>query len=184
MGHHGPETEHGRRGHTDSQHRDVPLEDGVDEVLPPGQRIVFAPGQERSGESSPQPKPLQPRNACFFEAESRDGDGLHAPGQGFGSIPHEAGRGAAQDQEPGPYGHAISQHLEDGKQLRCALDFVEDDDALLFRFYETCSTMKFQTNYLGFHGKNSSGDPRHSGRVFRERHQEPLKERKNATRRA
>ena len=69
------------------------------------------------------------REPHFVEREAVQLAVGDAPGQRFGALSQQLGRGAAKHQEVSPAGPAIGEHPQHREQLRTVMNLVDDDEA-------------------------------------------------------
>ena len=70
------------------------------------------------------------RRAQVGQTEPFERHGFQAPGERFGGLLEQVGRGAAENQEPRRQRLAVGQHAQQREQVRAALDFVDHHQPL------------------------------------------------------
>jgi len=116
-------------GRLDTEAPQIPLEKGVDEVVPPGGAVLVRRGQIRQRKPAPLPQRRQVLGADFLQMEPGHVDELDPPGEGLGTMPNDVGRGAAEDQESGGQGLSIRKHAQERKQIGYSLDLIDHDQS-------------------------------------------------------
>ena len=128
VGQHGPEAVQRRGRHVDVQLRDVALQKRAHEVHPPTIALGVAAHGVRARKSTAQPQPPQLARH-LVDGKARKLVVGDAPGQGFRALSQQLWRGAAKHQEARSATAAIGQHAQRWKEVRLALNLVQDDQA-------------------------------------------------------
>ena len=128
MSEHGPEAlqRGGRDRHPELW--EVPLDERSHERAPPLVSLALGSGQERAGESPPQPETLGPSRSDVLEREAAELVVGDAAGEGLRGLAQQVGRGAAEDEEAGGVPGPVGEHAEQGEEIRPPLDLVDDDE--------------------------------------------------------
>jgi hypothetical protein len=109
---------------------DITFQKGPDKTLAPGHTVFIGLCKEGTGKSPPYPKPLFLAGLDFLQVEPGKFYEFHAAGKTFRCLLHDFGRGAAQDEKPGPAVLTIDQHPQNLKERRHFLDLVQNDRSL------------------------------------------------------
>src|SRR6185312_5727158 len=101
VGHHVPEAAEGNGRNLDTQLRHVALQERLEELLPPCERIRLAARRVGKGKAATQPVLRLGAGAQVREAEALQGHGLQSSGQAFRRLAEELSRGAAENEKTG-----------------------------------------------------------------------------------
>jgi hypothetical protein len=126
MGDHGPETEERLGGDPNGQLRDVPLENGSDQVVPTGKAGLVVGGKVRARVAAAQPEPAPSIFADFRQVEAGHVDEPHSSGKRLGNTADKIGRSTSKQEELRRAVGPIGKWPEDGEEFGDALNFVED----------------------------------------------------------
>ena len=129
MGQHVPESLQGDGRDLDAELGEIALDQGVQELAAPGQRISFGAADVRQRKAAAQPMSALSARAEISQAKALQIHGLQSAGQGLRRLLEKRGRNAAENQKTRWQRLAIGQHAQECKELRPALDFIDHDDA-------------------------------------------------------
>ena len=124
---HHPEAPQRLGGDADAQGRQIPLQEGGDELLAPTDGAGVVRGEEGTRKTAAQPQIRPPLRAGLAEVETGEGHRAHPSGERLGDSPHQSGRGAAGQQESRAVPGAVHQPAQDVQETGIALDLVEHD---------------------------------------------------------
>jgi hypothetical protein len=105
--------------------RQIPLEQGRDEVPAPCHAVRLRCGQKRVRERATPPQDSRRTRTRLGKIEAADLDPLDPPGKALGTLAQQIPRRAPQNQKPGGMTPAVGQHPQQRKQSRPSLHFVD-----------------------------------------------------------
>src|SRR5579884_727340 len=129
VGQHRPEAAQRGSGEPEAEVGQIPLQEGRDEIVPPGCRRVLVARQRGAWEASPQPQTVHLRRPEIRDAQATELDERDPPRQGLGRQPDKPRGGAAEDEEPSGLRLLVGQDPQHGEQVLAALSLVDDHRA-------------------------------------------------------
>ena len=125
MRQHRPKPVQRGRGHLDAQHRNVPLQERLDEILPPLEAQRLARRQKRIGESSAHPQVRLPLDLCLGQGETAHVHEMHPARQRLRGLLHQIGRRAPQQKKATRKRFPIRQHPQERQQVSPLLNLIQ-----------------------------------------------------------
>ena len=126
---HVPEAQQHLRSDADPSLREIALQKGLNKISAPCGTVCVRRRQKRQREAAPQPVHGLRLDANLGQTEPAHAHRFNAARQRFGGLTQQVGRGAAEDQETGRQRRAVAEHAQRRKEIRPALNLINDDQS-------------------------------------------------------